>query len=103
METCDLPSTTLRDPIPGQRDGASSQSVSQVTGETWVSRSDRVAANLLSGIQSSNPQEDVWQHTRQRVTHNHCLERLGVRMDATATGHQEPKETSGQVLRLLTN
>jgi transposase len=47
-----------------------------------------------------NPQEDVWQHMRRRVTHHHCFEQLDVLLAAIALFHQELEEDPEQVLRL---
>jgi transposase len=48
-----------------------------------------------------NPEEDIWQHMRRRVTHNHYFGQLGVLLDAVASFHQELEENPEQVLRLL--
>jgi putative transposase len=48
-----------------------------------------------------NPEEDIWQHMRRRVTHNHYFGQLGVLLDAVGSFHQELEENPEQVLRLL--
>lgn len=48
-----------------------------------------------------NPQEDVWQHMRRRVTHNHYFQEMDALLDAVNQFHQELESDSEQVLRLL--
>ena len=48
-----------------------------------------------------NPQEDIWQHMRRRVTHNHYFEHMDALLDAVDEFHQGLADDSQQVLRLL--
>ena len=48
-----------------------------------------------------NPQEDVWQHMRRRVTHNHYFEQMDALLMAVDQFHQELEADTEQVLRLL--
>lgn len=48
-----------------------------------------------------NPQEDIWQHMRRRVTHNHYFEELDALLEAVEAFHQELEECPEQVLRLI--
>lgn len=48
-----------------------------------------------------NPQEDIWQHMRRKVTHNHYFEGLEPLLTAVDDFHQELEADRGQVLRLL--
>jgi len=48
-----------------------------------------------------NPQEDVWQDMRRRVTHNHYFEQLGALLEAVRAFHQELESNPARVLRLL--
>ncbi len=48
-----------------------------------------------------NPQEDVWQYMRRRVTHNHYFEQLEALLDAVEEFHQQLEDNPEQVLRLL--
>ena len=48
-----------------------------------------------------NPQEDVWQHMRRRVTHNHYFGHIGALLEAAEQFHTELKDHPVQVLRLL--
>lgn len=48
-----------------------------------------------------NPQEDIWQHMRRRVTHNYFFEEMDALLDAAKQFHQELQNDSPQVLRLL--
>ncbi len=48
-----------------------------------------------------NPQEDIWQHLRRRVTHNHYFEQLDALLDAVEEFHQQLEEDSEQALHLL--
>ena len=48
-----------------------------------------------------NPQEDVWQHMRRRVTHNHYFEEMDKLLAAITEFHQELDRDPDQVLRLL--
>jgi len=47
------------------------------------------------------PQEDIWQHMRRRVTHNHYFERMDALLEAVEQFHQELEDDPQQVLRLL--
>lgn len=48
-----------------------------------------------------NPQEDIWQHMRRRVTHNHYFEQIDALLTAVDQFHQELEADTEQVLRLL--
>jgi len=48
-----------------------------------------------------NPQEDIWQHMRRRVTHNHYFEQMDALLTAVDQFHQELEADTEQVLRLL--
>jgi hypothetical protein len=48
-----------------------------------------------------NPQEDIWQHMRRRVTHNHYFERMDALLEAVEQFHQELEDDPQQVVRLL--
>lgn len=48
-----------------------------------------------------NPQEDIWQHMRRRVTHNHYFEELDALLEAVEAFHCELEEDQEQVLRLI--
>ncbi len=48
-----------------------------------------------------NPQEDIWQQMRRKVTHNHYFEELDSLLTAVNDFHQELEVDLGQVLRLL--
>ena len=49
-----------------------------------------------------NAQEDVWQHMRRRVTHNHYFEHMDALLEAVEQFHHELESEPEQVLRLLT-
>lgn len=49
-----------------------------------------------------NPQEDVWQHMRRRVTHNHYFEQMDALLDALDQFHQELQSDTEQARRLTT-
>jgi transposase len=48
-----------------------------------------------------NPQEDIWQHLRRRVTHNHFFVELRALRDGVEGFHQELESTPEQVLQLI--
>lgn len=48
-----------------------------------------------------NPQEDIWQHMRRCVTHNHYFEELVSLLDAVDVFHQELEDDQEKVLRLI--
>ena len=48
-----------------------------------------------------NPQEDIWQHLRRRVTHNHYFEELDALLDAVEQFHQPLEKCPEQVVRLI--
>ena len=48
-----------------------------------------------------NPQEDVWQHVRRRVTHNHYYGNIGALLKAAEQLDKELEGYPAQVLRLL--
>lgn len=48
-----------------------------------------------------NPQEDIWQHTRQRVIHDHYLH-MGNLLTALEEFHHRLEQYPERVLRLLT-
>lgn len=48
-----------------------------------------------------NPQEDIWQHMRRRVTHNHYFEQIDVLQDVVDAFHQELTTNTDQVRRLM--
>lgn len=48
-----------------------------------------------------NPQEDIWQHMRRCVTHNHYFEELVSLLDAVDVFHQELEDHQEKVLRLI--
>lgn len=48
-----------------------------------------------------NPQEDIWQHMRRRVTHNHYFEQIDALVDAVDSFHQELTTNTDQVRRLM--
>lgn len=47
-----------------------------------------------------NPQEDVWQHMRRRVTHNHYFEAMSTLVAAVHDFHRELQSDPAQALRL---
>ena len=48
-----------------------------------------------------NPQEDIWQHMRRRVTHNHYFEELDALLEAVQEFHCGLDDDQKQVLRLI--
>jgi transposase len=48
-----------------------------------------------------NAQEDIWQHMRRRVTHNHYFEHMDALLEAVEQFHHELESEPEQVLRLL--
>jgi transposase len=48
-----------------------------------------------------NPQEDIWQHMRRRVTHNHYFEELDALLVAVDEFHGMLEKDPDQVLRLI--
>jgi putative transposase len=48
-----------------------------------------------------NPQEDIWQHMRRRVTHNYFFEHLDALLEAVVQFHHELQACPEQVLQLL--
>jgi transposase len=48
-----------------------------------------------------NPQEDIWQHMRRRVTHNHYFEHIDTLLEAVEQFHRELEKEPERVLRLL--
>lgn len=48
-----------------------------------------------------NPQEDIWQHMRRQVTHNHYFEQMDSLLAALDHFHQELETNLEQVHRLL--
>ena len=48
-----------------------------------------------------NPQEDIWQHMRRRVTHNHYFENVDALLEAVEQFHQELQDDTDRVLRLI--
>jgi IS1 family transposase len=48
-----------------------------------------------------NAQEDIWQHMRRRVTHNHYFEHMDALLEAVEQFHHQLEREPGQVLRLL--
>lgn len=48
-----------------------------------------------------NPQEDIWQHMRRCVTHNHYFDELIPLLDAVDVFHQELEDDQEKVLRLI--
>jgi transposase len=48
-----------------------------------------------------NAQEDIWQHMRRRVTHNHYFEHMDALLEALEQFHHELESDPEQVLRLL--
>jgi transposase len=48
-----------------------------------------------------NAQDDIWQHMRRRVTHNHYSEYIDVLLEAVEQFHQGLQNGPEQVLRLL--
>lgn len=48
-----------------------------------------------------NAQEDVWQHMRRRVTHNHYFQHMQALLEAVQQFHQELEDNPKTVLRLL--
>lgn len=48
-----------------------------------------------------NPQEDIWQHMRRRVTHNHYFEELDALLQAVNEFHQQLQDSQKHVLRLI--
>jgi putative transposase len=48
-----------------------------------------------------NGQEDIWQHLRRRVTHNHYFEQLPALLEAVHQFHHELDSDRKGVLRLL--
>ncbi len=47
-----------------------------------------------------NPQEDIWQHMRRRVTHNHYFEQIDTLLGALDRFHQDIENDAEQVCRL---
>lgn len=48
-----------------------------------------------------NPQEDIWQHMRRRVTHNYYFEDMSLLCGAINEFHEELQSCPQQVLRLV--
>ena len=48
-----------------------------------------------------NPQEDIWQHMRRRVTHNYYFEHMDALLSALDQFHKELESDPKQVRRLL--
>ncbi|MCG2770150.1 MAG: transposase, partial [Anaerolineae bacterium] len=48
-----------------------------------------------------NPQEDIWQHIRRRVTNNHYFEHMDTLLGAVEHFHQELQDDSERILHLL--
>ena len=48
-----------------------------------------------------NAQEDVWQHMRRRVTHNHYFEHMDALLEAVQQFHHQLESEPERVLRLL--
>jgi transposase len=48
-----------------------------------------------------NAQEDIWQHMRRRVTHNHYFEHMDTLLEAVDQFNRELEHEPEQVLRLL--
>lgn len=48
-----------------------------------------------------NPQEDIWQYLRRRVTHNHYFQDMDALLEAVDQFHQELQDSPEQVLRLI--
>lgn len=48
-----------------------------------------------------NPQEDIWQHMRRRVTHNHYFEEPDALLEAVEEFHHELENDQERVLRLI--
>lgn len=48
-----------------------------------------------------NPQEDIWQHRRRRVTHNHYFEELAPLLEAVEAFHHALEADQEQVLQLI--
>lgn len=48
-----------------------------------------------------NPQEDIWQHMRRRVTHNHYFEELVPLLEAVKEFHREMEEDQAIALQLI--
>lgn len=48
-----------------------------------------------------NAQEDVWQHMRRRVTHNHYFEHMDALLEAVEQFHHQLESEPEEVLRLL--
>jgi len=48
-----------------------------------------------------NPQEDLWQHLRRRVTHNHYFQQMTTLKQAVSDFHQELQHAPELVLRLI--
>jgi len=48
-----------------------------------------------------NPQEDIWQHMRRRVTHNHYFENMDSLLEAVDQFHKDLEDDPDSVLRLI--
>lgn len=48
-----------------------------------------------------NPQEDIWQHMRRHVTHNHYFEELAPLLEAVEAFHRELEKDQEHVLQLV--
>lgn len=48
-----------------------------------------------------NPQEDIWQHMRRRVTHNHYFEQMDFLLEALDQFHQDLEADPEKAQRLL--
>ena len=48
-----------------------------------------------------NPQEDIWQHMRRRVTHNHYFEQMDALLEAVEDFHQDLEGDPQRVLHLI--
>lgn len=48
-----------------------------------------------------NPQEDIWQHMRRRVTHNHYFEDMDSLLEAVAQFHRNLENDPERVLHLI--
>ena len=55
---------------------------------------------LLPYTPELNPQEDIWQHMRRRVTHNHYFGQMDALLSALDRFHQELENDTEQTCRL---
>lgn len=68
----------------------------------WVKYSNRIQLEWLPPYSPElNPQEDIWQHMRRRVTHNHYFEDMESLLEAVDQFHSKLENNPKRVLDLI--